>query len=215
MKQIQATGTDKISDDTELSNFKKALHQFPSYGQNNDIRRSSSLTVQESLNVLNDQNATIRITTKAQAKLGYTQTSAVLSWNNISFETKRGIKLFPVSGYVKPGEMLCFLGGGDQSGIKEVFRILKNPFGSKHTRYGKYGSGTAHGDILLNGLPPGKFYKRTVSFIPKTDNHLATLKVGETLQFSAMMRAPKHVVRSHIDKSVDTVLGMLLYIFFC
>ncbi len=46
---------------------------------------------------------------------------------------------------------------------------------------------------------------RTVSFIPKTDNHLATLKVGETLLFSAKMRSPAHIERGHLEKSVDTV----------
>ena len=50
---------------------------------------------------------------------------------------------------------------------------------------------------------------RTVSYIPKTDNHLATLKVGETLLFSAKMRSPAHMEEAHLQKSVDTVLGWL------
>lgn len=198
----------------EISNFEKALHKFPSYNNNNSINPRDSLTTKEASRVLNNPEATIRITTKAQAKLGYTQTSAVLSWNNISFESKNNIKLFPVSGFVKPNQMLCFIGGGDDSGIKEVFQILRNPFNNMNTKHtGKYGRGTAHGDILLNGLPPGKFYTRTVSFIPKTDNHLPTLKVNETLKFSAMMRSPAHIPSEHIDKSVKLVLGMYIYYF--
>ena len=113
--------------------------------------------------VLNDPSSTLRSTTKAQAKLGYTQTSAMLTWQNISCDNDNDIILFPVCGYVKPKQMLCVLGGGDDSGIPELFRILRDP--SRIYKSKEHGTYVAHGDILLNGLPPGKFYNRYVIFL--------------------------------------------------
>ena len=137
--------------------MEKAL---PSYGKpkERDRVRSSSLVMSKM--ILNDPSSTLRSTTKAQAKLGYTQTCAMLTWQNISCDNDNDIRLFPTCGYVKPGEMLCVLGGGDNSGIADLFRILRDP--SRIYRSKDNGTYVAHGDILLNGLPPGKFYKRFV-----------------------------------------------------
>ena len=146
----------RVSSTEEQKDF---LSVFPSYqekSQNNNKRANS---VMKSKLILDDPTSTLRSTTKAQARLGYTQTSAMLTWQNISCDSDKDIKLFPVSGYIKPGQMLCVLGGGDNSGIPELFRILRNPSRIYNTLHGTY---TAHGDILLNGLPPGKFYTRFV-----------------------------------------------------
>ena len=99
--------------------------------------------------------------------------------------------------------MLCILGGGDFSGVDYLFRMLHNPSKNLHNNE------AANGQILLNGMIPGKFYPRTLSYIPKTDNHLPTLTVKETLIFSAKMRSPAHIEKSHLYKSIDSVIEWL------
>ena len=151
----------KRTDSADKREIQKAMEAFPTYGKPKDEnrdRRSSSIVMSKM--VLNDPASTLRSTTKAQAKLGYTQTSAMLTWQNISCDNDNDIRLFPTCGYVKPGQMLCVLGGGDTSGIADLFRILRDP--SRIYRSKDNGTYVAHGDILLNGLPPGKFYKRFV-----------------------------------------------------
>ena len=152
------------TESADKKEMEKALSAFPSYGKKKENRnrdsRSSSIVMSKM--VLNDPSSTLRSTTRAQAKLGYTQTSAMLTWQNISCDNDNDIRLFPTCGYVKPGQMLCVLGGGDNAGIADLFRILRNP--SRIYNSKDKGTYVAHGDILLNGLPPGKFYKRFVLF---------------------------------------------------
>lgn len=150
------------SKSAEQREMEEALSKFPTIRENqNQKRKKRKASLFNSAKIMDDPDSTIRATTRAQAKLGYTQTSATLTWQNISCDNDSTIRLFPTCGYIKPGQMLCVLGGGDDSGIPDLFRILKDPqsiYGGKEK--GKY---VAHGDILLNGLPPGKFYKRFVS----------------------------------------------------
>ena len=169
----------------------------------NEQSNVPNLTSVMSRIILDDPSSTLRAKTKAQVKLGYTQTNATLTWQNLRFEGQEGVELYPLSGYIKPKQMLCFLGGGDFSGINHAFNLIKDPIKNLHS------STTANGEILMNGIIPGKFYGRTLSYIPKTDNHIATLTVKETLVFSAKMRLPAHIEKPHLYDSVDTVLGWL------
>ena len=136
------------------------LSQFPKSRTLRRLQKAArTSTVAMSRLILNDPTSTLRATTKAQAKLGYSQGSATLTWQNISCDNDNKIRLFPICGYIKPKQMLCLLGGGDESGIPDLFRILKDP-SNLYERHD--GALHGHGDILLNGLPPGKFYSRYV-----------------------------------------------------
>ena len=144
----------------EQREFEQVLDGFRN-AKNKKQERETTIAISKL--VLDDPSSTLRSTTRAQAKLGYTQTSAMLTWQNISCDNDNDIRLFPTCGYVKPGQMLCVLGGGDNAGIADLFRILRDP--SRIYNSKDHGTYVAHGDILLNGLPPGKFYKRFVFLI--------------------------------------------------
>jgi ABC-type multidrug transport system ATPase subunit len=94
--------------------------------------------------------------------------------------------------------MLCVL-GGPGSGVLDLLQVLTR-------RQKNGGSIQVHGEILVNGSFPGEKFKRIVSYIPKTENHLARLKVRETLEFSARIRAPAHMTEEQIQDNVDTAL---------
>ena len=165
MEPFKATApvSDKTAADEKQqeAEMEAALQQFPSYKVKDSHTARHRSSIVEAQQHLGDPTATLRTTTRAQAKLGYTQTSATLTWQNISCDNDSSIKLFPLCGYVKPRQMLCILGGGDQSGVPELFRILRDPCNTIYNSKDK-GTYVAHGECLLNGLPPGKFYKRYV-----------------------------------------------------
>merc|ERR1719336_2993807 len=80
---------------------------------------------------------------------------------------------------------------------------------ARRTKASKRSEVYSRGEILLNRLPPGPFYKRTVALVPKTDNHLAHLTVRETLEFSARLRSPVHATEKEITDHVDLILRWL------
>jgi len=131
------------------------------------------------------------------------QSGATLCWRNICYQREDEMVLAPTSGLLQRGEMICIL-AGPNSGSREMLDIL-----SGRSKTAEHSQIYSRGEILLNRLPPGPFYKRTVALVPKTDNHLAHLTVRETLEFSARMRSPVHSTEQEIMDHVDLVLRWL------
>jgi len=144
--------------------------------------------------------ATITRKTIAAQLKGFGMTKGNLCWRNLCLVTDQ-MKFYNVSGYVRPDEMLCVMGGPD-SGVIDLLKVL-----SKKTEAGP--NVDVYGEMLLNGNFPGEKYKRIVAYIPKTENHYAYMNVRETLEFSASVRAPTHMDKSQIQSNVDTVLKWL------
>merc|ERR1719461_13542 len=131
------------------------------------------------------------------------QSGATLCWRNICYQRGDEMVLAPTSGILQRGEMVCVL-SGPSSGSRQMLDIL-----SGRAETAEQSHIYSRGEILLNRLPPGPFYKRTVALVPKTDNHLAHLTVRETLEFSARMRSPVHATEKEIMDHVDLVLRWL------
>lgn len=131
------------------------------------------------------------------------QAGATLCWRNICYQAGDEMVLAPTSGILQRGEMVCVL-SGPSSGTRQMLDIL-----SGRSKTAEQNQIYSRGEILLNRLPPGPFYKRTVALVPKTDNHLAHLTVRETLEFSARMRSPEHTTEKEIIDHVDLVLRWL------
>ena len=49
-------------------------------------------------------------------------------------------------------------------------------------------TGDISGDILINGHPPGKDYKRQIAFVTQDDIFLSQLTVHQTLLYQAQLR---------------------------
>merc|ERR1719461_1235864 len=131
------------------------------------------------------------------------QSGATLCWRNICYQRGDEMVLAPTSGILQRGEMVCVL-SGPSSGTRQMLDIL-----SGRSKTAEQSHIYSRGEILLNRLPPGPFYKRTVALVPKTDNHLAHLTVRETLEFSARMRSPEHTTEKEIVDHVDLILRWL------
>eukprot|EP01103_Thecamoeba_quadrilineata_P011519 TRINITY_DN2776_c0_g1_i1.p1 TRINITY_DN2776_c0_g1~~TRINITY_DN2776_c0_g1_i1.p1 ORF type:complete len:608 (+),score=95.60 TRINITY_DN2776_c0_g1_i1:69-1892(+) len=133
-----------------------------------------------------------------------------LSWDNITYtilqkvgpiwnrQTKEKILLNNVSGIVKPGQLLAIMGstGAGKSTLLDVLVGYKN-------------TGVLTGDILINGHPRDKLFKRMAGYVTQDDCQMDTLTVRETLQFYADMKLPSHITQEERARRVQTIIEEL------
>jgi len=193
-QEVELAKVEKDEDGTEKDDsFKKMLER--EYTEAGTRTRHSSSS--------SNRFPSLQSHVAKQQKALLSQTGATLHWRNISYQKGEEIVLFPASGYLQSGEMLGVM-GGPNSGVKELLEIL-----TKRAKPTQESQIYAPGNLLLNRLPPGKFFKRTVAYIPSTDNHLPHLTVEETLEFSARMRCPAHADDKDIKLQVKLALDWL------
>jgi ABC-type multidrug transport system ATPase subunit len=70
-------------------------------------------------------------------------------------------------------------------------------------------TGTVHGSILMNGLPPDETFARITGYVESQDVHLSEFTVRETLRFSAQLRQPQHVSDELKNEYVEEVIKIL------
>ncbi len=70
-------------------------------------------------------------------------------------------------------------------------------------------SGTASGEIFINGKLRDTSFQRKMGYVQQDDIHLPTATVREALEFSALSRQPHHVPTKEKLEYVDKVMGML------
>jgi len=130
---------------------------------------------------------------------GFQMSPATLTFRNLIY--KRGGKHLlkgAVSGYVKPGMMVCVLGGPD-SGKSTLFDILAH----------RYDAGSLSGELLVDGSPPSNTFSQQIGLIKRDDVHLPTITVRETLEFSAQLRNQEHMPEEFKKRRVDMALKIL------
>ena len=74
--------------------------------------------------------------------------------------------------------------------------------------------GVVHGDMLVDGRPPGAEFQRGTGFCEQMDLHDGTQTIREALEFSAILRQERHISRhdkvAYVDKIIDLLeLGEL------
>jgi ATP-binding cassette subfamily G (WHITE) protein 2 len=133
-----------------------------------------------------------------------------LSWKNIVYtitqksgplwnrQSKDKILLNDVSGIVKPGQLLAIMGstGAGKSTLLDVLVGYKN-------------TGRLDGEILINGEPRNKMFKRMAGYVTQDDCQMDTLTVRETLQFYADLRLPSHITKQERERRVQTIIEEL------
>eukprot|EP00741_Cyanophora_paradoxa_P023432 tig00021582_g22636.t1 len=132
-----------------------------------------------------------------------------LSWENLSYTIPVKVKgqkkkqdkpiLREVSGDVQPGHLLAIMGpsGG---GKTSLLNVLAGRAGT---------SKTLTGEILLNGRPRDKYFKRIAGYVLQDDVLRSTLTVKETLMFAAELRLPEEMGRTAKEKKVMAVIQEL------
>lgn len=127
---------------------------------------------------------------------------SVLTWEDLKYDvpvpggTRR--LLNGVYGYVKPGELTALMGasGAGKTTLLDVLAGRKN-------------IGVIHGDILVDGVNPGKEFQRSTSYAEQLDMHDPSQTVREALRFSADLRQPITTPQEEKYAYVEEVIALL------
>ncbi|KAI5285157.1 hypothetical protein KEM54_000777, partial [Ascosphaera aggregata] len=127
---------------------------------------------------------------------------AVLTWENLNYDvpvsggTRR--LLNDIFGYVEPGKLTALMGasGAGKTTLLDVLAARKN-------------IGVVHGDILIDGRPPGQAFQRGTAYAEQLDVHEPTQTVREALQFSAELRQPYETPREEKLAYVEEIISLL------
>ena len=130
------------------------------------------------------------------------KSEAVLTWEALNYDvpvpggTRR--LLTDVYGYVRPGELTALMGasGAGKTTLLDVLAARKN-------------IGVISGDILVDGLAPGKQFQRSTSYAEQLDLHDPTQTVREALRFSADLRQPFEKPQSEKYAYVEEIISLL------
>ncbi|PTB69200.1 hypothetical protein BBK36DRAFT_1193534 [Trichoderma citrinoviride] len=126
----------------------------------------------------------------------------VLTWENLNYDvpvpggTRR--LLNNIFGYVKPGELTALMGasGAGKTTLLDVLAARKN-------------IGVIYGDVLVDGVKPGKQFQRSTSYAEQLDVHEPTQTVREALRFSAELRQPYETPMSERYAYVEEIISLL------
>ncbi|KLO83228.1 putative ABC1 transport protein [Fusarium fujikuroi] len=130
------------------------------------------------------------------------KSTSVFHWNNVCYDIKiksenRRI-LDNVAGWVKPGTMTALMGVSG-AGKTTLLDCLAD----------RTSMGVIHGDILVDDKLRDASFQRKTGYVQQQDLHLSTTTVREALNFSAIMRQPKHIPVKQKIAYVDEVIKML------
>lgn len=128
--------------------------------------------------------------------------TSVLTWEDLNYDvpvpggTRR--LLNNVFGYCKPGELTALMGasGAGKTTLLDVLAARKN-------------IGVIHGDVLVDGLKPGKEFQRSTSYAEQLDMHEPTQTVREALRFSADLRQSFETPQSEKYSYVEEIIALL------
>lgn len=128
--------------------------------------------------------------------------TSVFTWKNLSYtvQTPSGdrVLLDNVHGWVKPG-MLGALMGSSGAGKTTLLDVLAQ----------RKTEGTIKGSIMVDGRPLPVSFQRSAGYCEQLDVHEPFATVREALEFSALLRQPRHVPREEKLQYVDTIIDLL------
>ncbi|KAJ9132432.1 ABC transporter G family member 11 [Pleurostoma richardsiae] len=130
------------------------------------------------------------------------ESESILTWENLNYDvpvpggTRR--LLNNVFGYVKPGQLTALMGasGAGKTTLLDVLAGRKN-------------IGVITGDVLVDGVKPGKQFQRSTSYAEQLDMHDPSQTVREALRFSADLRQPFETPRSEKYAYVEEIISLL------
>lgn len=130
------------------------------------------------------------------------KSEAILTWEGLNYDvpvpggTRR--LLNNVYGYVKPGELTALMGasGAGKTTLLDVLAARKN-------------IGVIGGDVLVDGVKPGKQFQRSTSYAEQLDLHEPTQTVREALRFSADLRQPYETPIAERHAYVEEIVSLL------
>ncbi|RKK92030.1 Multidrug resistance protein CDR2 [Fusarium oxysporum] len=122
-----------------------------------------------------------------------------LKWNQLSVDIGDSHILKNISGYVRRGELTA-LCGASGAGKTTLLTALSQT---------NFAGSIVGGEVLVGDQPPSSSYRKTVGFAQQMDLHDGTANVREALEFSALLRQPKHYSKAEKLAYVSKVLDLL------
>jgi ABC-type multidrug transport system ATPase subunit len=130
------------------------------------------------------------------------KSESILTWEGLNYDvpTPAGERrlLDNVFGYVRPGQLTALMGasGAGKTTLLDVLAARKN-------------IGVISGDVLVDGVNPGKQFQRSTSYAEQLDLHDPSQTVREALRFSADLRQPFETPREEKYAYVEEIIGLL------
>ncbi|KAM0545005.1 hypothetical protein ACHAPJ_011515 [Fusarium lateritium] len=130
------------------------------------------------------------------------KSKAVFTWKNLNYtvQTPDGPRrlLNDVQGWVKPGTLTALMGssGAGKTTLLDVLAQRKT-------------EGKIEGSILVNGQPLPISFQRSTGYCEQLDVHEPYATVREALEFSALLRQPRDVIRAEKLAYVDVIIDLL------
>jgi len=130
------------------------------------------------------------------------RSDSILTWEDLCYDvpvpggTRR--LLDHIYGYVKPGQLTALMGasGAGKTTLLDVLAARKN-------------IGVITGDILVDGVKPGKEFQRGTAYAEQLDVHDPTQTVREALRFSADLRQPYDTPQEEKYRYVEEIISLL------
>lgn len=130
------------------------------------------------------------------------ESKSVLTWEDLNYDvpvpggTRR--LLNSIYGYCQPGQLTALMGasGAGKTTLLDVLAARKN-------------IGVIHGDILVDGIKPGKEFQRSTSYAEQLDMHDPSQTVREALRFSADLRQPIETPQEEKYAYVEEIIALL------
>ncbi|QGI71281.1 hypothetical protein CEK26_003618 [Fusarium fujikuroi] len=122
-----------------------------------------------------------------------------LKWNQLNVDIGESHILKNISGYVRRGELTA-LCGASGAGKTTLLTALSQT---------NFAGSIVGGEVLVGDEPPSSSYRKTVGFAQQMDLHDGTATVREALEFSALLRQPKHYSKTEKLAYVSKVLDLL------
>jgi ABC-type multidrug transport system ATPase subunit/ABC-type multidrug transport system permease subunit len=127
---------------------------------------------------------------------------AVLTWEALNYDVpvpSGQLRLLnDIFGFVAPGQLTALMGasGAGKTTLLDVLAARKN-------------IGVISGDILVDGVAPGKAFQRGTSYAEQLDVHEDAATVREALRFSADLRQPYDTPQEEKYAYVEEVISLL------
>ncbi|KAL9596515.1 MAG: hypothetical protein Q9219_005736 [cf. Caloplaca sp. 3 TL-2023] len=121
-----------------------------------------------------------------------------LTWNNLTVDIGDKQILKGISSYVRPGDFMAICGASGAGKTTLLTALSQTNF-----------PGTLGGEVMFGGRALGNAFKKVTGFAQQQDLHDGTATVREAMEFSALLRQPKHYSRAEKLLYVDHILELL------
>ncbi|KAI0129629.1 ABC-2 type transporter [Xylariales sp. AK1849] len=130
------------------------------------------------------------------------ESKSVLTWEDLNYDVPvpggHRRLLTSVYGYCVPGQLTALMGasGAGKTTLLDVLAARKN-------------IGVITGDVLVDGIKPGKEFQRSTSYAEQLDMHDPSQTVREALRFSADLRQPIETPQEEKYAYVEEIIALL------